>query len=284
VSDDAWTRVIVSVDPADADVASDILWQAGTAAIEEQDADGRTTLLGGFDSEAGARGAAEALGGAGYADVRTEAVTDDGLDGWREFAKVERAGRFVLVPAWLEVPEPEGDEVILLIDPGPTFGSGSHPTTRLCLEAMQDLDLRGKAVLDVGTGSGVLAIAAAKLGATRVVAIDIDPASPEMTTANARRNGVGEVVVASNEPLSEVVASGSTFDVVLANLLAPIIEELAPDLPRSVHPTGSLVVSGVLADRWSRAVEHVQPLRALGVIEAAGWAAVTLERPPEAAT
>ena len=123
---------------------------------------------------------------------------------------------------------------MVLIDPGRAFGSGSHPSTLLALAALEALVLPGSTVLDVGCGSGVLAVAAARLGAGRVVAIDIDPAAHEATLDNAARNGVAVEVSAT--PLGEVAGR---FDVVVANLLAPTLVELAAPLGERVGEQGS---------------------------------------------
>jgi SAM-dependent methyltransferase len=314
-----WTTVCVDCGPVGtaatattAEVAADRLWPFGPAAVEEREVDGRVHLLAGFESpeaadaaarglaaapELGATGAGAAMAGVTGAGLEPVAVavrpvTDDGLDGWRPWARVETAGPFRIVPAWLPDPEPApaGPEpawtVRLLVDPGRTFGSGSHPTTRLSLEALalvlgpaDDRDPRAAepTVLDVGTGSGVLAVGAAVLGA-RVDAIDVDPASPAVVAANAARNGVADLVTASNDPLAQVAATGRTYDLVLANLLAPVIRALGTDLAAVTAPGGTIVVSGLLVDGWEEPVAHVPAFVPVAVHVDDGWVAVVLRR------
>ena len=282
VDAEPWTRVVVTTDPAGAEVAAGVLWQAGTAAIEEQEKDGLTILLAGFADRGAANDACAELHRRGLVDAVSEEVIDDGVDGWRPFASVVRAGGFVVVPAWLTAPVPNAGERLLRIEPGRTFGTGSHPTTRLVLTAMEPLVGAATAVLDVGCGSGVLAVAAALLGARSVRAIDIDPDAPAVTAANADRNDVARRVHAGTAPIAELAADPSArFDVVVANLLAPVFADVGPDLVTTLGPGGTLVISGLLANQWHRAVDHLAPLEPLAVSEEDGWVAVVLRRPGE---
>ena len=289
VRTDGWTTVVVEVDPSEVEAASELLWAHGAAAIEERSTAGlRAVLLAGYEHPGPAADAATDVEAAGYAPVRVEAVTDDGSDAWRAFAVPERAGRWWLVPAWVEPPTPGEGERLLVLDPGRTFGSGSHPTTRLVVALLDDLVHPGTSVLDVGAGSGVLSVVATLLGASPVVAIDIDPASPPAVRDNAARNGVpadGDGAIdASTLSLARVVRAAvtsdgrSTFELVLANLLAPVIADLSADLVAAVAPGGTLVVSGLLADRWQATTDRLAPLTVVQVAEADGWVAVTLRR------
>ena len=160
--------------------------------------------------------------------------------------------------------------VEVVLDAAEAFGSGSHPTTRLCLAQVERLVRPGDRVLDVGCGTGVLGVAALLLGAGRLTAVDIDPAAVRATAGTARLNGVGDRTQASTTPLEQV---RDRFDLVLANLLIPAIELLGADLARVVAPGGHLVVSGVLAGQVDRVGA------ALGAAPASvtgedGWAAV----------
>jgi ribosomal protein L11 methyltransferase len=271
-----WRRVLVRVDPDRAELATDACWAAGCAGIEEQDLGATTVLLAGFPDEASALDGAERLRRLGLDDVAVEEVVDGGLDAWRPFARAERAGRWWIVPTWREQTDLGPDERAVAIDPGSAFGSGSHPTTRLVVAALDRTVLPGDRVLDVGCGSGVLSVVAALVGAGEVTAIDVDPHAGEATEANARRNGVADRVLASARPLASVVADEPPYDVVAANLLAPVVAELAPDLVAAVAPGGLLVVSGLLEDRWSATTELLAPLEVEAVDAEDGWVAVVL--------
>jgi ribosomal protein L11 methyltransferase len=204
------------------------------------------------DAEPSQAGALTAL-----ADERGWTVTvellDPGepwLDEWRAHAQPIQIGHIVVVPAWLELAATGGD-VVVRIDPGRCFGSGAHPTTQLAVAGMALLVRPRVSLLDVGCGSGVLAVTAAMLGAAPVVAIDVDEAAVEVTRENAVRNGVDGVVTASTTPLSDVAG---TFDVVVANVGAPVIDELEHELDDHVAPGGTLLLGGLLDDsgRWTQ--------------------------------
>lgn len=282
--------MVATCSPDLAELVADQLWGFGPAAIEEQTDGPRAVLLAGFDDITVADLAAAAAKDLGCLRVDVVPVTDHGLDGWRDWASVEQAGPFILVPAWLDAPDVRPDQHLVRLDPGHTFGSGSHPTTRAVLQALTSLVGSATTVLDVGSGSGVLAVAAALLGAPAVYGVDVDSESPSVVAANAAANGVGAVVYASDEPLSAVAERGDCYDVVAANLLAPVIGELAGDLRSVVSDGGALVLSGLLADRWSETVERVTDAHDIDetrggetwtvgdVVELEGWAAVVLRR------
>ena len=268
--------MVVRVRSDVAELVADQLWRFGPAAIEEQLGAEGAVLLAGFDDHGRAAEAQAAIVQAGLGLVEIVPVVDGGLDGWRRWAKVEHAPPFVVVPAWLEPPEPAVGERVLRVDPAHSFGSGSHPTTRLMLSQLADVLAPGASVLDVGCGSGILAVGAALLGAESVLAIDIDPGSPAATAANAEANGVADRVTATTAHLTEVADRSTRFDVVAANLLAPVIADLALDLERVVAPDGALVVSGLLADRWEATTARIPNLAVAAVAVDDGWAAVTL--------
>jgi ribosomal protein L11 methyltransferase len=158
-----------------------------------------------------------------------------------QFGPIRVTDDLWIVPSWCAPPAPAARNVVL--DPGLAFGTGTHPTTRLCLQWLaQNVDARAS-VLDYGCGSGILAIAAAKLGASRVVGVDIDPQALAATRDNAARNGVA-VQVASVETLG-----AERFSIVAANILANPLVLLAPALAARVHPGGRLALSGILASQ-----------------------------------
>lgn len=256
--------------PADAELVADRLWQAGARAVEEVVlADGRAaarSVLAGDDATSLGR-----LGPlpAGWT-VEWVEVDDEPANTWRRYVDVVEIGdSVVLRPAWL--PALDDGRIEIEIEPGGSFGLGDHPTTRLTAAAVVRLARPGQSVLDVGCGSGVLGIVAARLGATAVTGVDIADAAVEATIDNALRNGVE--IDASTAPVGGVAGP---YDLVLANLLAPTIIELAEHLRRLVGPGGALVISGVLADRHDHVVEALAPLEMVRTDVLDGWAAVEL--------
>ncbi|HGH6016128.1 TPA: 50S ribosomal protein L11 methyltransferase [Vibrio mimicus] len=157
------------------------------------------------------------------------------------FHPMQFGRRLWICPSWREVPDPQAVNVML--DPGLAFGTGTHPTTALCLEWLDNLDLTGKTVIDFGCGSGILAIAAIKLGAAKVIGIDIDPQALLASKDNAARNGVEdqiEVYLPKDQP------EGLVADVVVANILAGPLRGLSPIIKGLLKPGGQLAMSGIL--------------------------------------
>ena len=196
-----------------------------------------------------ALGHLQAFGLRPIGELRTRVVDEaDWAEAWKRHFHVQHLGRrLVIKPSWLRYHR-AGDEVVIDLDPGMAFGTGLHPTTRLCLQALEDRAEHGPLgrVLDVGCGSGILSIAAVKLGATRALAVDIDPIAVEATEANARHNRVGRRVRARD---GTIPSEQGPFDTVLANLIAGILVELAPHLAEELVPGGTLVASGIFIDR-----------------------------------
>ena len=171
----------------------------------------------------------------------------DWAEAWKSGYQVLRLGRQLrIVPSWISyTPEPE--DVVINLDPGMAFGTGVHPSTQLCLQALEELVRPGARVLDVGTGSGILAIAAAKLGAAEVLAIDIDRLAVQTARENIARNAVGNVVQVLHGSIDG--PPRGSFNGVLANILAETIASLAPELARHVASSGWLVASGIVEPR-----------------------------------
>jgi len=167
---------------------------------------------------------------------------------WMDQFQPMRFGRRLWIYPWnVEPPGDEPDAIVVRLDPGLAFGTGTHPTTALCLEWLDALDLAGKTVLDYGCGSGVLAIAALKLGAVRVVGVDNDPQALSASRDNAERNGVA----AQLELSAPDAFVAEAFDALVANILAGPLEELAPRFAQCVKPGGTLVMSGILRGQES---------------------------------
>jgi ribosomal protein L11 methyltransferase len=205
---------------------------------------------------------------------------EDWANAWKEHYHVAHLGkRVVIKPSWREYVAQPG-EVVVELDPGMAFGTGLHPTTRTCILALEDVIRPGDRVLDVGSGSGILSLAALKLGAAHVLALDVSPVAVEATRANASANALADRLEArlatlegaAGEPFSPIApevavldtAEVGEHDVVLANIIARVIAQLAPALLRATRPAGALVASGILAERRHEAEE---PLRAAGLVD-----------------
>lgn len=211
-----------------------------------------------------------------------ERADTDWSERWREFFEPTRLGpRLWVVPSWRDEFELPAEAIALSIDPGMAFGTGQHATTALCAELIDRRMERGCRFLDVGCGSGILAIGAAKLGASSVMAIDIDPEAVEATEGNAERNGVENLIGASDTPVSDVTGK---YHWVVANILAEPLKEMACDLVRRMTHDGHLLVSGILngvqtAEITQALVEAAEQavhaeLSCIESMERAGWSAL----------
>lgn len=254
---------------ADVELATDALWLGGPSAVSiDELSDGMVRLTADVadPTAAGARWPLEVL----------EVDDADGLDAWRELAAPVRAGRrLVLQPAWLPVAAADIDDVVVLLDPGHAFGSGSHPTTRLVLAALEDHLQGGERVLDIGCGSGVLAIGACLLGAAAVTAIDVEAAAVEATAANAARNGVTDRMLVSATPLSDVAG---TFDIVAANISGRVLRELHDDVLRRLARGGLVVLAGFLDAQADDVRSAYGACTEVDRRSEDGWTALTLRR------
>ena len=225
-----------------------------------------------------ALGHLQAFGLRPIGELRTRIVQEaDWADAWKAYFPVMRIGRrLVIRPTWRRHRR-GADDVVLALDPGMAFGTGLHPTTRLCLSAVESLAegriLEGARVLDVGCGSGILAIAALKLGAASAMGVDTDPIAIEATTANARRNGLARRLRAR---IGSLPSGESPFDVVLANLIAGLLVPLAPALRDALRPGGSLLASGIFVDREGdvRAAFEAASLDVVAATTEGDWVAI----------
>ncbi|MFP6817437.1 MAG: 50S ribosomal protein L11 methyltransferase [Pseudomonadales bacterium] len=191
---------------------------------------------------------------------------DEKLEGWREYA-VERCfgGRLWVLPR--DARARSGPT--LRLDPGLAFGTGRHPTTRLCLEWLASRDLGGARLLDFGCGSGILALAACALGAGEVVAVDHDPQALLATRENAAYNHVTSEQLIVQEPTE--IAVGGGFDVIVANILANPLLELAAEFVALLRPGASLVLSGILADQTDQVVDGYPGIRFDAPVQDGDW-------------
>ena len=178
---------------------------------------------------------------------------EDWRDSWKQHFTLLRVGKnLVIKPSWIEYDEQPGD-IVIDLDPGLAFGTGYHPTTYSCLEALEELVKPGNLVLDVGTGSGILTIAAAKLGAAQITAVDIDGHAVRAARKNFRRTGISDLVSAESGSIPGVVTQGRTYDVAVANISARGIRMVAPAIPGLLALDGVFIASGIIVDQHDEA-------------------------------
>ena len=182
-------------------------------------------------------------------DTKREIDGDDWIDVWKKHFRPIHLGRIVVVPEWIEYERAEGEEIVLL-DSNMAFGTGEHETTSMCVELLQTFSVAGKTVLDVGCGSGILGIAAAKLGAKKCVLTDLDPIAVTSAKHNAEKNGVQDRVSVYETNLTDGAAYKS--DIVLANITAEILVLLAPAIPALLNEDGAVILSGIIEDRLEK--------------------------------
>ncbi|MGE5769114.1 MAG: 50S ribosomal protein L11 methyltransferase [Betaproteobacteria bacterium] len=263
-----WQSVSFLTDAAHAEPVCDALLEAGALSASIEDADAGTPdeqpqfgepgsvnspgwlhsrVVALFEAEDDVAAmlavAARAAGLAGSPDFAVEPVAEQN---WvqltqAQFDPIRVSGRLWIVPSWHAAPDPAA--ISLVLDPGMAFGTGSHPTTRLCLEWLERCVTSGCSVLDYGCGWGILAIPAARLGAGRVAGVDIDPQAVVATRSNAERNGVVALFADSALPVA------GEYDLVVANILSNPLRVLAPAICAHVRPGGRLALSGILKEQ-----------------------------------
>ena len=173
---------------------------------------------------------------------------EDWIRSWKDNFHVLRIGKnVVVVPSWREY-NPKDTDVVIKLDPGMAFGTGHHPTTRMCLELMEKLMRPGMSVLDVGCGSAILSIAAAGMGASGVLGLEIDPVVVGVARSNVRANGFDDAVEVIQGALPNIDVSPSGFDIAVANISAKVISEIAGNIITVVKTGGKLIISGVLQE------------------------------------
>jgi ribosomal protein L11 methyltransferase len=296
----SWTEVVIEIDRKHAEALSDALMEAGALSVSVEDADegtadekplfgepgmtpteaawdhSRVVALTDVDADQAAivGQAAAAIGLPSAPAFATRAVDD--ADWVRltqsQFEPIHIGKNIWVVPSWHDAPDPGA--LVLELDPGLAFGTGSHPTTRLCMEWLEAHPAPGKTVLDYGCGSGILAMVARKLGAGEVAGVDIDPQAIESARANAERNGC-QIAFYVPDDFSASSHAGQRFDTVVANILSSPLKLMAPMLSGRVAPGGHLILSGVLERQAEEVAAAYAPFIKLGVwAEQDGWVAL----------
>lgn len=202
---------------------------------------------------------------------------EDWQSGWKQYYKPIHVERLVVVPMWEDYTAADG-ETVMKIDPGMAFGTGAHETTRLCLKALTKLDLKGKTVLDVGCGSGILSIGGVLLGAESAFGCDIDQLAVEGARRNAALNGLeNKTAYAAGDLLSVVEGQ---YPVVVANIVADVIKMLLKDIHSVLLPGGTFIASGIIDTRKEELLEAIEAagLTVLNVEEERGWVAITTRK------
>jgi ribosomal protein L11 methyltransferase len=273
--------VHVDAGDQDAELASLALFELGATGVEERDlrtlnrADGGValTLVGSFGSEDEALAARAELAARWPARVVT-IEGDEWREAWKAYFEPTRVGPRLVVRPSFKPYAPEPDDVVLTLDPGGAFGTGTHETTRLLLEGLQRHLRAGAHVLDVGCGSGILAIAALLLGAVRATGVDVDPEAVRVSRENAEHNGVSDRLALYEGTLAALPAG--RFPLVLANIESRVLVPLAAELAARVAPGGVLVLGGLLAPERERMLEAYRALAPIAVHAQGDWIAIEL--------
>lgn len=253
-----WVEVSVTVTPEAVEAVTHILMEAGAGGVVELAPAVRVAYF--PDDQAMAHRLEEIQAAVanlasfgldpGPASVTWQSVAESQwADAWKDhFHPVRISDRLIIRPTWREYNARPG-EIVLDLDPGMAFGTGAHPTTMMCARGLESLVKPGDRVMDVGTGSGILAIAAARLGASEVWACDTDPVAVRVARENIALNGVADVVNVIEGSWPELLQRAKPVQVVVANIIASVIEEMIPDAPRLLTADGRLLVSGIASFR-----------------------------------
>lgn len=293
-----WVQLHIQSDRDHAELLEELLLEAGAEAVSMEDSEDTplyepergttplwdsTRVTGLFQGEADLESVRAQVNEAWHAatqthleHIETELLEDREWErAWMDDFRPERFGnRLWICPSWQEPPAPEA--VNLILDPGLAFGSGTHPTTRLCLEWLDQADVQGLDIIDYGCGSGILGLAALKLGARHVIGVDNDPQALDASRDNARRNGVSDDALDLYLPEDQ---PSQDCELMLANILAQPLMSLAPTLAEQVRPGGTIVLSGILSTQAdSISDRYAQWFTMESPTEQEGWVCITGKR------
>lgn len=211
----------------------------------------------------------------GLGEVTTSEVNDeDWAHGWKKYYKPKKIGKDIVIkPSWEDY-IPQEDEIIIELDPGRAFGTGTHETTTMCLEELEKFEKKEDTVIDVGCGTGILSIGAAKLGAKKVIGVDLDEVSVDVSNENVEGNNVTEIVEIRHGNLLDVVEEKA--DIIVANIIAEIIVQLCKDIPSFLNKNGTFISSGIILEKIDMVKEALEGvnLEVHEVITMGEWACI----------
>ena len=269
-------HVVLTVDAAEFELAADALRQSGARAIEERHVGNAIELWAVLGDSAASTAFVDRWRDRWQARVELVDLTPS--DTWKRYAKpVVVNEKLAIVPVWMDFRQKEHFPFVVSIDPEESFGLGDHPTTRIVADLLSRLMAPESSVLDMGSGSGVLSIVAALLGARRVVGIDRAIGAVGVAKRNAERNGVSEVTEFFQ---GSTVPNGEQFDVVAANILAPVLLELCGPIVGSVEPGGTIMLSGLHVDRRQDVINRyvAEGCRLVEDLVLEGWCGVAMTK------
>lgn len=214
-----------------------------------------------------------------FGDLRVESADvyeADWANEWKKYFHAQKVSDYIVIkPSWEEYHD-GSDETVIELDPGMAFGTGSHETTRMCIEFIEEYMEQGAKVIDVGCGSGILSIAAAKLGASSVLALDIDPVAVSVASDNVDKNGVCDKVKVISSDITSDVPVEKEYDIVLANIIADVIIKLNDTVGSFLKKSGMYICSGIIKDRLADVLESLEAhgFRVIEIKEMGEWCAV----------